>query len=243
VKRIGLPISLLIVVLWAALQSPEVLTFSAPFMVMRKALTPLLGALALGWMGFSMLLAWRPIWLERSLGGLDKLFKVHKWAGITSVLLVVAHWLLILSPRTLIAWGWIERVSRAKRPHGDGGASLIGLAKEMGEWSAWILIVLGVVALLRFIPYGWFRKVHKGFPVAFLIGAFHSVVLIPDGMMATPFGVVVIAIALAGSAGSAEAGVIRGRCRTLQIRLPELLTCASSLAPIGQGIRPGSLSC
>ena len=92
--------SLLIVVCWAALQPSEILTFSAPFMAMRKALNPLIGALAFGWMGFSMLLALRPAWLERSLGGLDKLFRVHKWAGITSVLLVVAHWLLILSPRT-----------------------------------------------------------------------------------------------------------------------------------------------
>ena len=198
-KRIGLPLSLLIVVLWATLQPPEVLAFSAPFMVMRKALTPLIGALTLGWMGFSMLLAWRPPWLERSLGGLDKLFRVHKWAGITAVVMAVAHWLLILSPRTLMAWGWIEPMVRNKRPHGSGGGSLIGMAKEMGEWSATIMIVLGIVALLRFIPYGWFRKLHKGFPLAFLIGAYHSVVLLPDGTVNTPFGLLVIVIALAGS--------------------------------------------
>ena len=196
--------SLLIVVCWAALQPSEILTFSAPFMAMRKALNPLIGALAFGWMGFSMLLALRPAWLERSLGGLDKLFRVHKWAGITSVLLVVAHWLLILSPRTLMAWGWIETVVRNKRPHGSGGVSLIGLAKEMGEWSAWIMIALGIVALLRFIPYGWFRKLHKGFPVAFLIGAYHSVVLLPDNMSGTPFGLLVWGIALVGSVISVQ---------------------------------------
>ena len=213
-KRIGLPMSLLIVVFWAALQPSEILTFSAPFMAMRKALTPLIGALAFGWMGFSMLLALRPAWLERGLGGLDKLFKVHKWAGITSVLLVVAHWLLILSPRTLMAWGWVETVVRSKRPHGAGGASLIGLAKEMGEWSAWIMIALGIVALLRFVPYGWFRKLHKGFPVAFLIGAYHSVVLLPDNMTGTPFGLLVWGIALAGSVISVQSliGLI-GRSR------------------------------
>ena len=191
--------SLLIVVCWAALQPSEILTFSAPFMAMRKALTPLLGALALGWMGFSVLLALRPVVLEQSIGGLDKLFRVHKWAGITSVFLVVSHWLLILSPRTLMAWGWIETVVRAKRPHGSGGASLIGLAKEMGEWSAWIMIALGIVALLRFVPYDWFRKLHKGFSVAFLIGAYHSVVLLPENSTGTPFGLLVWGIALAGS--------------------------------------------
>ena len=199
-KRIALPLSFLIIALWATLQPAEILSFSAPFMLMRKALTPLIGALALGWMGFSLLLALRPAWLERSLGGLDKLFKVHKWVGITSVLLVVAHWLLILSPRTLMDWGWIETVVRGKRSHGQGGGSLIGLAKDMGEWSAWILIVLGIIAILRFVPYGWFRKLHKGFPIAFVVGAFHSVMLLPDGVASTPFGLLVIAIALGGSA-------------------------------------------
>lgn len=182
-------------------------------MPMRKALTALTGALALGWMGYCMLLALRPAWLERFLGGLDKLYRVHKWAGITSVLLVVTHWLLILSPRTLIAWGWIESVGRRSRPHGNG-ASLMGLAKDMGEWAAWLMIVLGIVSLLRFVPYGWFRKLHKGFPVAFLVGAFHGVMLMPKGAATTPFGWLVIAISLAGSVIAVQslAGLIgRGR--------------------------------
>ena len=199
-KRIALPLTILIMLLWAALQPTDVLTFSAAFMPMRKALTLLSGALALGWMGFCMLLALRPAWLERSLGGLDKLYHVHKWAGITAVLLVVAHWLLILSPRTLASWGWIETVARGRHGPGGGGSSLIGLAKEMGEWSAWIMIVLGIVALLRFVPYGWFRKLHKGFPVAFLIGAFHSVVMLQkENVVATPFGLMLIAVSLIGS--------------------------------------------
>ena len=213
-KRIALPLSLLILALWAVLQPAEILGFSAPFLAMRKALTLLTGALALGWMGLSMLLALRPAWLERSLGGLDKLFKVHKWVGIGSVLLVVTHWLLILSPRTLAAWGWIEKVVRPHRPHGAGGESLVGLAKEMGEWSAWLMIALGIVALLRFVPYGWFRKLHKGFPVAFLIGAFHSVILVPEEILTTPFGMLNVMIALVGSVIAVQslAGLI-GRSR------------------------------
>lgn len=198
-KRIVLPLSLLIVVLWAVLQPAEVLSFAAPYLTMRKALTSLTGALALGWMGICMLLALRPALLERALGGLDKLFYVHKWVGIGAVLLVVVHWLLILSPRTLMAWGWVETVAR--RPHGPrgGGSSLIGIAKEMGEWSAWLMIALGIVALLRFVPYGWFRKLHKGFPVAFLIGAFHSVVMVQKDVAGTPFGMLMWAIAVLGS--------------------------------------------
>lgn len=200
-KRIALPLTILISLLWALLQPAGILTLFAPFMPIRAALTLLTGALALGWMGFAMLLALRPAWLEHHLGGLDKLYHIHKWTGIGAVLWVVVHWLLILSPRTLATWGWIAGAGRGRHgPHG-GGASLIGLAREMGEWSAWIMIVLGIVALLRFVPYGWFRKLHKGFPVAFLIGAIHSIVMLQkEDVAATPFGLVLILIALGGSA-------------------------------------------
>lgn len=201
-KRTTLPlaaISLLIILLWAINQTGEVLSFSAPFMTMRKTLTSLSGALALGWMGFTMLLALRPAWLEKALGGLDKLYATHKWAGIGSVLLVATHWLLILSPRTLMSWGWIETMARKNHGSRPEGQSLTGLAKEMGEWAAWTMIVIGIVALLRFIPYNWFRKLHKAFPVAFLIGAFHSIVLVPDELKATPFGALIYVASIAGS--------------------------------------------
>lgn len=231
-KRIALPLSLVILLCWALLQPADILDFSASFMAMRKALTPLLGALALGWMGFCMLLALRPAWLERSLGGLDKLYRVHKWAGITAVLLVVAHWLLILSPRTLAAWGWIETAVRGHGAHGGhgGGGSLLGLAREMGEWSAWLMIALGLVAIMRFVPYGWFRKLHKGFPIAFLIGSFHSVMLLPDGAVGTPFGILSIAIALVGSAIAVVslAGLI-GQDRRHAGRVSRVTTTASGV--------------
>ena len=76
-KRIVLPLSLLIIVLWAVAQPTEILNFSADFFPARKAYTTLTGALALGWMGLCMVLALRPAWLEDQLGGLDKLYYVH----------------------------------------------------------------------------------------------------------------------------------------------------------------------
>ena len=197
-KRFVLPLTLVTLLLWAVLQPAGIVTFSDSFFPLRTAYTALTGALALGWMGFCMLLALRPAWLEQQLGGLDKLYHVHKWTGIGAVLLVVAHWLLILSPRTLIAWGWIEAAARQKRPHGDG-FSWIGQGKEMGEWAAWGMIVLGIVSLLRFVPYNWFRKLHKGFPVIFLLGAFHSVLMLwKDDLLATPFGIALTAICVVG---------------------------------------------
>jgi len=224
-KRMSLLVSLLIVLLWAVLQPIEILSFSSPFMPMRKALMPLLGALAIGWMGISMLLALRPPWLEHRLGGLDKLFKMHKWSGIGAVLLVVTHWILYLSPLVFLTTETIEKIKR------EQDAELLrALARDMGEWAAWIMIILGVVALLRFVPYGWFRKLHKGFPIAFLIGAYHGVILLPDGMASTPFGVVILAIALVGSviAVISLAGMI-GRSRRYAGRVSGLKITAAGV--------------
>lgn len=198
-KRFLLPLTVLVAILWAALQPIEILGFSAAFMPLRKAYTSLTGALALSWMGFCMLLALRPAWLERTLGGLDKLYHVHKWTGIGAVVLLAAHWLLVLSPRTLVAWGWIERVVRPPRQPGAFDA-LFGVGKELGEWSAWAMIVLGVIALLKFISYGWFRKLHKGFPVAFLLGSAHTtIMLLREKLLATPFAALMLTLCVAGS--------------------------------------------
>ncbi|MDP5239313.1 ferric reductase-like transmembrane domain-containing protein [Uliginosibacterium sp. 31-16] len=197
-KRVLLPLSLLITALWALSQSAEILTFAAPFLDLRKALTILSGALALGWMSYSMLLALRPVWLEQWLGGLDKLFVEHKWAGIGSVLWVVTHWLIELSPRTLVAWGWVTlppRAPRGSRPPLDWW---IALARQLAEPAAWLMIALGIVALLRFVPYSWFRKLHKLFPIAFLMGAYHSV-FIPGGISASALGAMMVLMAVFGS--------------------------------------------
>ena len=86
--RIALPLSLLVSLLWAAMQPIEILKFSAPFLSIRAALISLTGALALSWMGICMVLAHRPAWLERRIGGLDKLYRAHKYAGIGAVILV-----------------------------------------------------------------------------------------------------------------------------------------------------------
>jgi len=198
-KRVFLPLSLLIIAIWAIDQSAAVLSFSAPFLEMRKALTLLSGALALGWMSYSMLLALRPVWLEQWLGGLDKLFVAHKWAGIGSVLWVVLHWLIELSPRTLVAWGWITLPPRA--PHGARPPLdwWIALARQIAEPAAWLMIALGVVALLRFVPYSWFRKLHKLFPIAFLMGAYHSALIFPKGPFSSPLGVTMLSLAIFGS--------------------------------------------
>ncbi len=231
-KRSVLPLSLLMVFAWALIQPGAVLDFSASFFPLRRALTLLTGALALGWMTVSMVLAYRPLWIERQLGGLDKLLWVHKWVSIGAVLLVVVHWLVILSPRTLEAWGWVEPLVRPHRG-GGGGNTLLRQARSMGEWAAWLLIVLGILSLLRRIPYAWFRRLHKGMPVAFLIAAYHSVMLLPNGQGGSLFGVLVIGLALVGSmiAVYSLAGLV-GRTRRYRGQVASVACTASGIVEL-----------
>ncbi|MBP7468322.1 MAG: ferric reductase, partial [Thauera sp.] len=56
-------------------------TASLPWLVREQGLY-LSGLLAIGLMSLAMVLATRPTMLERPLGGMDRIFRLHKWAGI-----------------------------------------------------------------------------------------------------------------------------------------------------------------
>ena len=57
-------------------------------------LLTLSGYLSINFMSLTMLLAMRPRWLEYPLGGLDKMYQLHKWTGILGALFAIAHWLI-----------------------------------------------------------------------------------------------------------------------------------------------------
>jgi predicted ferric reductase len=197
-KRFLLPLTALVIVAWAAQQPAEILRFSAAFPPMRRAFIVLTGALALSWMSFCMVLALRPAGLERALGGLGGLYRAHKWAGLGAMALLVAHWLLALSPPALTLWGeWIERAARPQAPH------WLHLGKEFGEWAAYAMLALGAVSVLRSVSYRWFRKLHKAFPVVFLLGASHTVVMLfGTNLLASPLGALVLAVCAIGCAAA-----------------------------------------
>ncbi|MEJ1731466.1 ferric reductase-like transmembrane domain-containing protein, partial [Escherichia coli] len=53
----------------------------------------LTGLLSIGLMSLVMVLAVRPAWLEGPLGGMDKIYHLHKWGGILAISFAAAHWL------------------------------------------------------------------------------------------------------------------------------------------------------
>ncbi len=155
----------------------------------------LTGLLAIVLMSALLLMASRPHWLEQRLGGLDKLYQLHKWSGISSGILVLMHWLLSKSPRWLIQLGWLE--PGAPRIH--QADAWRGLAREAGELAFYGLILLLIVSLIRSLPYGRFRQIHKAGAVLALMACFHSLYLLAPALRWTPFGILAQLFCLLGA--------------------------------------------
>jgi predicted ferric reductase len=66
--------------------------------------------------------------------------------------------------------------------------SVRGLAEDMGEWAAYAAALLIVLALLKRFPYRLFFKTHRLLAVAYLVFAFHAVVLLKFSYWTTPLG-------------------------------------------------------
>jgi len=88
---------LLLVVLWLVAE-PTVFQ-SATFFGLRANMVQLTGVVAIGCMSLAMMLALRPLWPQAWLGGLDKMYRLHKWLGISALIVSIIHWLWAKGPK------------------------------------------------------------------------------------------------------------------------------------------------
>ncbi|MFP3836024.1 ferric reductase-like transmembrane domain-containing protein, partial [Chryseobacterium sp. SIMBA_028] len=68
------------------------------FRALQLSMINFTGILAIGCMSAGMLLAMRPARVEPFLGGLDKTYRLHKWLGISALVLAIVHWLWVKLP-------------------------------------------------------------------------------------------------------------------------------------------------
>jgi predicted ferric reductase len=177
------------------------------FFPLRNAMVQVSGVLAMGCMSLAMVLALRPRWPERWLGGLDKMYHLHKWLGIGGLVLAVAHWLWSQGPKWAVGFGWLERPVRGARQAVDNVLQQFlltqrGTAEGIGEWAFYAAVLLIVVALVRWIPYRLFYKTHRLIAVAYLALVFHTVVLLQFSAWMTPLGVVMGVLLVSGTAAA-----------------------------------------
>ncbi|MDD3763111.1 MAG: ferric reductase-like transmembrane domain-containing protein [Nevskiales bacterium] len=197
------------------------------------------GVVAIALMSLAMLLALRPRWLEPKLDGLDKMYRLHKWLGLTALGFSVVHWWFAQGSKWMVRWGWLERPARGRS--GEHVATGLqawfgeqrGFAESIGEWAFYAVVVLLILALVRRFPYHWFAKTHKLLAIAFLVLVYHAVVLTRFEYWSQPVGgvlavlmaggVVAAALALGGriGAGRKVRGVIDGLTYYPELRVLE----------------------
>ncbi|NYT62018.1 ferric reductase-like transmembrane domain-containing protein [Alcaligenaceae bacterium] len=169
--------------------------------LIRQQALFLSGLWSIALMSLVMVLAVRPAWLEKPLGGMDRMYRLHKWAGILAISFAIMHWLLDMSSDLLKAL-----IGKAGRPpkFDLAGLAELGrpLAKDMGEWIIYALIAMLLITLWKRFPYKFWRYLHRVMPVAYLGLAFHAVVLAPPWYWSQPIGMLLAVCLAAGTVAS-----------------------------------------
>ncbi len=170
----------------------------------RTLLLQYSGVLAMAWMSIAMILATRPQQPERWFGGLDKMYRLHKWVGISAFAMSVVHWLSVNAPKWAGALGLVERGARGPRtdatnPIEQWLRGYRGDAESIGEWAFFAVVVLTLVSLVHRIPYRWFYKTHRWLAAAYLALVLHTVVLTKFVYWTSPVALLLVPLLVWGS--------------------------------------------
>ena len=179
------------------------------YFALRAVVMQYSGVIAIGAMSAAMLLALRPKRLEPYLDGLDKMYRLHRWLGITALTVSIAHWWWATGSKWMVGWGWLERPLRGPRPAASDLGLIEGwlrdqrqLAESLGEWAFYAALVLLALALIGRFPYHLFRKTHKWLALAYLVLVYHALVLTKFAYWQQPIGWVLALLMLGGSAAA-----------------------------------------
>ena len=182
---------LALLLLWA-LADPMFST-TPTVLVVRNGVVVGSGVLAIGMMAAALLLAARPAWAEPWLGGLDKMYRLHRWLGIGVAVAAGLHWLAVQAPGWAVGAGLWVRPPRAPQPAADNAwlgtwQQLRGPAEALGEWVFYAMLVLLALALTRRFPYHLFFKTHRLLAVAYALLVLHALALLPLPAWGQPLG-------------------------------------------------------
>ncbi len=171
-----------------------------PWIVRQEGMY-LTGLLSIALMSLSMLLSARPLWLEKPLGGLDRIYRLHKWSGILAIGFGAGHWLLELSSD--IIKPLIGSSGRLPKIKYDGLLEVLRkLGNDMGEWALYAALAMLVITLWRRFPYHLWRHLHRVMPVLYLMLAFHAAMLAPPAYWAQPVGALMAVFFVIGAIAS-----------------------------------------
>ena len=166
--------------------------------ILRQQSLYITGILSIALMSLSMFLAARPAWLEKPLGGLDRMYALHKQSSIWAIVMAVAHWLSKLASGPIR-----DLIGTENRPARDivlyGMESMRGIAKDFGEWTLYLMFGMLVLSLWKLFPYRPWRLLHRSMPVLYLILVFHTIALSPMRYWMQPLGIMLVIMMALGS--------------------------------------------
>ena len=116
-----------------------------------------IGSVSIMFMAWSNVLSIRASWLEPLFGGLDTMYRWHRWIGGLSVGAMWLHMEMVDD---------VRGIPGASRDVADAAEDLAGTAANM-------LYALVFVSLLRWIPTRWWRISHKFLVVPYTIACWH----------------------------------------------------------------------
>lgn len=202
---------------------------------LRQHAIYLSGLWSISLMALIMLLALRLPLFDRLMGGMDQVYRLHKWTGISAALAAIAHWGAKESSGAIKAlWG------RIGKPEHDTVLPWLtdarGFAKDLGEWAFYLLLAMVALTLLsRLLSYKHWRVLHRAMPLLFLALVFHALALMPLSFWALPLGLLMGTLFALGSLAalwSLAGWVGRRRSHTARIQTVQALGVADSNAPI-----------
>lgn len=221
----------------------------------RSVFVQYTGVIAIGAMSVAMLLALRPLLLERPLNGLDKMYRLHKWLGITALVVGVIHWWWVTGTKWMVGWGWLTRPERGPRPSLTGVEQWLhsqrGLAESLGEWAFYAAVIFITLALVKAFPYHWFKKTHKWIALVYLVLVYHALVLIDFAYWSKPVGWLMAILLLGGAIAAVFVFTDRiGRKRRVPGAISALdyypgvrtIECGITLEPGWPGHTPGQFA-
>lgn len=191
------------------------------------------GSVSITMMAWSNILSTRVAPLERAFGGLDRMYRWHRWFGALSV---GAMWL------------HMQMVDDVKGVRG-ASRSVAKAAEELAETGSTLLYVLVGISLLRWFPTRWWRWTHKAMVVPYAIACWHFYTATKPYANDSPWGSWFTAFMVLGLAAWVHRVVWRDMIRRGSahsvVRVDAVgNTVTIELAPVGRPLRhrPGQFA-